>query len=180
MIIGKRVRLRGIEREDLPRFVAWLNDPEVIPGLLIVTPLTLPQEERWFERVLAGAPEEAPLVIEINLAQGWLPIGTLGLHRINWREREAELGIMIGEKKYWNQGYGGDAIRLLLRYGFNQLNLNRIFLRVHVSNPRAVRSYEKVGFVHEGRLREAHFHDGAYEDVLVMSVLRAEWREEND
>lgn len=175
MLIGKRVRLRAIERADLPRFVEWLNDPEVIPGLLIVTPLSLAQEERWFERVVAGVPEEAPLVIEINTPQGWTPVGNIGMHRINWREREAELGIVIGEKKYWNHGYGGDAIRLLLDYGFNQLNLHRIFLRVHASNPRAIRSYEKVGFVHEGRLREAHFHAGAYEDVLIMSVLSSEW-----
>ncbi len=176
MIIGKRVRLRAAERSDLPRFVQWLNDPEVIPGLLIVTPLSFAQEELWFSRVLSAPPEEAPMVIEVFTTDGWLPVGNVGLHKISWREREAELGIVIGEKEYWSKGYGGDAIRLVLGYGFNQLNLNRIFLRVHADNTRAIHCYEKVGFVHEGRLRQAHFKDGAYEDVLVMGVLRSEWK----
>lgn len=180
MIIGKRVRLRAVERTDLPRFVQWLNDPDVIPGLLIVTPMSMAQEERWFDRMLSGPAEEAPLVIEANLENGWTPIGNLGLHRISWREREAELGIFIGEKTVWNQGLGGDALRLLLDYGFNKLNLNRIFLRVHANNPRAIRSYEKVGFIHEGRLREAHFSNGEYVDVLIMSVLRSEWKNNLD
>jgi len=177
MIVGKRVRLRGIERSDLPRFVQWLNDPEVIPGLLIVTPLTLAQEEHWFERVLSGAAEEAPLVIEVFSSERWLPVGNIGLHKINWREREAEFGIVIGEKDFWSKGYGGDAIRLLLGYGFNQLNLHRIFLRVHADNPRAIHCYEKIGFVHEGRLRQAHFSNGSYVDVLIMGVLRSEWKD---
>ena len=177
MITGTRVRLRAVEHNDLPRFVQWLNDPEVTAGLTLVTPLSQAQEEKWFERVLAGPPENAPLVMEINTQAGWVPVGNLGLHMVNWHEREAELGIFIGEKTYWNQGYGEDAIRLLLDYAFWRLNLHRVSLRVHADNPRAVRCYEKIGFVHEGRLRQAHFSNGEYVDVLVMSVLRSEWKD---
>lgn len=82
---------------------------------------------------------------------------------------------MIGDKSYWDKGYGTEVMGLLLSHGFDTLNLNRIYLRVYVSNPRAIRSYEKAGFTLEGRLREAVFQRGAYGDVLIMSALRSEW-----
>ena len=84
---------------------------------------------------------------------------------------------MIGAKQHWDQGYGSEALGLMVQHGFGTLNLNRISLRVFADNPRAMRSYEKAGFVQEGRLREAHYHDGAYVDVLVMSMLRSEWQD---
>jgi len=87
------------------------------------------------------------------------------------------LGIYIGEKKFWSQGYGGEAIELMLAHGFNNLNLNRIYLRVGETNPRGIRCYERVGFIHEGRMRQARFEDGQYINVLLMSVLRSEWQD---
>jgi RimJ/RimL family protein N-acetyltransferase len=85
------------------------------------------------------------------------------------------VGIFIGDKKYWSLGYGTEAMKLVLKHGFETLNLNRIFLRVYENNPRAIRSYEKAGYVHEGRMRQGHYQDGQYVDVLFMSVLRSEW-----
>jgi len=176
MILGERVRLRAIERDDLPRFVAWLNDPEVRRGLLVAIPLSLPQEEQWFSHILQKPMEEQPLVIEVNTPEGWTAVGNVGMDTIDWKERSAEVGIFIGEKSLWNRGYGSEAMQLMLRHGFNTLNLNRIFLRVYATNLRAVKSYEKAGYVHEGRLRQAHFQEGQYVDVLIMSVLRSEWQ----
>ncbi len=180
MIYGKRLRLRAPERQDLPQFVAWLNDPEVIAGLLISLPLSLAEEEQWFGGMLQRPAEERPLVIEVRRDEDWLMIGNCGFHNMDWRCRSGEVGIFIGDKRYWNQGYGTEAMRLLLRHGFNTLNLNRIFLEVYESNPRAVRSYEKAGFLHEGRKREAMFKDGQYTDILLMSVLRSEWVDDED
>jgi RimJ/RimL family protein N-acetyltransferase len=177
MIFGDRLRLRATEREDLPRFVAWLNDPEVRHGLALFLPLSLRDEEQWFESMIKNPPAERPLVIEIRQDDGWVPVGNCGFHAIDWKNRSGELGIFIGEKACWNQGYGTEVMRLLLQHGFNTLNLNRIFLRVFQTNPRAIRSYEKAGFVQEGRLRQAEFIDGSYTDVLLMSVLRSEWKE---
>jgi RimJ/RimL family protein N-acetyltransferase len=82
---------------------------------------------------------------------------------------------MIGEKSYWNRGCGTEAVRLLAQHGLNPLNLNRIFLHVFENNPRAIRSYEKAGFTHEVRERQAEFKDGKYIDVLVMSMLKDEF-----
>jgi RimJ/RimL family protein N-acetyltransferase len=175
MIYGKRLRLRAPERADIPRFVAWLNDPEVIAGLAIHLPMGQAEEENWFEGMLKRPPAEHPLTMEIRQGEGWLPIGNIGLMDIDWRNRSAEVGILIGEKAYWNQGYGREAMQMMLKHGFETLNLNRIFLRVYETNPRAVRSYEQAGFVHEGRQRQAEHRQGKYCDVLMMSVLRSEW-----
>lgn len=175
MIYGERIRFRAVEREDLPRFVAWLNDPEVLRGLLLYLPLSLNEEENWYESMMKRPTDEHPMVIEIQQADEWLPIGNCGFVKIDWRSRSGEVGIFIGEKRLWNQGYGTDAMRLLLQHGFHTLNLNRIALDVYDTNLRAVRSYEKAGFVHEGRKRQAIFKGGKYIDILQMSVLREEW-----
>lgn len=177
MIYGKRVRLRGVEREDLPRFVAWLNDPEVRQNLSLVNPLSQAMEENWFEDMLKQPAEEMPLVIEVRQGEAWVPVGNCSLFGFHWAARSAEAGIFIGEKALWGQGYGTEAMRLLLRHGFYDLNLNRICLRVYATNPRAVRSYEKAGFTLEGRERQGMYRDGQYIDVLLMSILRSEFQE---
>ena len=176
MLIGKRLRLRTLDRPDLPRCVAWLNDPEVRAGLLVYRPLSQTEEEAWFEAALRREANERPFAIERMVPEGWQHIGNIGLMNIDWRCRLAEVGIFIGEKAYWNQGYGREAMRLMLQYAFNTLNLNRISLHVFSTNIRAIRSYERTGFVQEGRLREDMFLDGEYVDVLVMGMLRREWQ----
>jgi diamine N-acetyltransferase len=175
MILGEGIRLRAPERSDLPRFVEWLNDLEVREGLMLSKPISLVGEEKWFEEMLQRPPEEHPLVIEVSREGEWIAVGNCGVHRIDWRSRVAELGIFIGEKSYWNQGIGTRVMGLLLKYGFETLNLNRIFLEVFEDNKRAIRAYEKAGFVHEGRKRQAMYKGGRYKDILLMSVLRSEW-----
>ena len=176
MIYGDRIRLRHIERDDLPQFVTWLNDPEVRQGIAIYLPLSQMDEERWFENMLKSPKDEHPFVIEVKSGEGWERVGNCSVFSINWRNRSAEIGIFIGEKRYWNQGYGTETMRLLLRHGFNTLNLHRLFLRVYENNLRAIRAYERSGFIHEGRMRQAEFSDGDYVDILLMSVLRPEWQ----
>jgi RimJ/RimL family protein N-acetyltransferase len=85
---------------------------------------------------------------------------------------------MIGAKQHWNRGYGTEAFNLIIEHGFNTLNLNRIWLRVYENNPQAIRSYEKAGLTIEGRKRQAHYDKGAYVDVILMSILRSEWKKE--
>lgn len=175
IIYGKRIRLRAIEREDVAKFHEWVNDPEVTRGLAMYLPLSMQDEENWFDRMSKVDPDEKPLAIEIRKGKGWKLIGNCGVFGISLTNRSAELGIVIGEKSEWDKGYGAEAMTLLLQHGFETLNLNRIFLRVYEDNVRAVRSYEKAGFVLEGRQRQAVYKHGKYEDVLFMSVLRSEW-----
>jgi diamine N-acetyltransferase len=178
MIYGDRIRLRAPTHTDLPKFVEWLNDPEVRAGLLMHLPLSLEDEETWFDNMIKSPAAQHPMVIEARRGDDWIMIGNCGFHFIDWRVRSAEVGIFIGDKSFWNQGYGTDVMRLLLRHGFKTLNLNRIALEVFETNPRAIRAYEKAGFIHEGRRRQDMFKEGRYIDVLMMSVLRSEWQEE--
>jgi RimJ/RimL family protein N-acetyltransferase len=177
MIYGERIRLRAMKRDDLPLFVEWLNDPEVIQGLMHYLPFSAEDEDDWYDGMRKKPLEERPLIIEILTEAGWEPIGNCGLFDIKWRTREAEFGIVIGAKAHWNKGYGTEAVRLIFNHGFKTLNLNRIALRVFENNPRALRAYEKAGLVHEGRLRQGHYQDGKYVDVIIMSMLRSEWGE---
>lgn len=175
MIYGKRVRLRAVEREDVNKFHEWVNDPEVTRGLTLYLPMSMTDEENWFNSLMKRDQEEKALAIEVRKGRNWKLIGNCGVFGIEHLNSSAELGIMIGDKSEWDKGYGSEVMLLLLRHGFETLNLNRAFLRVYVDNVRAVRSYEKAGFVLEGRLREARYKFGKYEDVLIMSVLRSEW-----
>jgi diamine N-acetyltransferase len=175
MLYGKRIRLRGNERSDLPKFVEWLNDPDVRRYLLISLPISQVTEERWFETMLNRPPEEQSLAIEIKVNDDWRLIGNCGIFDINWRVRSAEVGIFIGDKSCWNKGYGTEVMRLLLHHGFDTLNLNRIFLRVDTENKGGIRAYEKAGFVHEARLCQANFRQGVYGDDFIMRLLRSEY-----
>ncbi len=195
MIIGEHIRFRGVERGDIPKFVEWLNDPEVRQGVLVHNPISQADEENWFDRMIKRPPDEHVFGIEVRLpgeradlpaekrgetsedgsAEKWRLIGTCAFDSIDWRLHAAEFGIMIGDKASWNRGYGTEAVRLLVQHGFNTLNLNRIFLHVFENNPRAIRAYEKAGFTQEVRERQAEFKDGKYIDVLVMSILKDEF-----
>ena len=179
MIYGERIRFRGAEREDIPMFVNWFNDPEVREGLALYLPMSKASEEIWFDNMIKRPPDEQVLIIEVQDDQDWKAIGTVGLFAFSRNARAAELGISIGEKTEWNKGYGTEAMKLLLKHSFETLNLNRLCLKVYSYNHKAIRCYEKAGFVHEGCNRQAVFHNGEYFDVLWMSVLRSEWKTED-
>ena len=169
---GPRVNLRAPEREHIPSLVRWLNQPEVYENIMRIRPLGAIEEEEF----LANAhkrPEDLMFVISLN---GGAPIGCCGMHKIHAANRSAELGIIVGEREYWNRGFGGEAMNLLCRYGFQILNLNRLGLSVYEYNRRAIRCYEKVGFRQEGVVREGRFWEGRYWNIHQMGILAAEWR----
>jgi RimJ/RimL family protein N-acetyltransferase len=181
MIYGERIRLRRNERSDIPKFVEWLDDPEVRRYLLINLPISQANEEQWFENMLKQPTNEQPFGIEIReiepagTDERWRLVGNCSFMNIDATIHSAEVGLFIGDKSCWNKGYGTEVMRLLLALGFDTLNLNRIYLRVNEANKGGIRAYEKAGFIHEGRFREGTFKEGKYCDVLLMSVLRTEW-----
>jgi RimJ/RimL family protein N-acetyltransferase len=177
-LVGKHLYLRALEETDAPRYVRWMNDPEVTRTLACgVFPLNLPSEVEYIRKVCA---DQNGLNLAILLKNGDRHIGGAGLHGIRQVHRTAAFGIMIGEKDCWGQGYGTEATRLLVRHGFRSLNLNRISLHVYDYNARAIRAYEKAGFKREGVLRQEIYAEGAYHDVVVMAILKEEWRAEDD
>lgn len=174
MLYGKRVRLRAIEREDIPAFLRWLNDPEVRRFLVLHEPLSRTKEEQWFAELLSR-PNELVLGIEVKTDTGWILIGNIGLHQLDLKNRSADLGIVIGEKEFWGKGYGREAIRILLRYAFLELGLNRVELETFAFNERAIRCYAALGFKKVGVRRKAFFRDGAFHDVILMDLLAEEF-----
>jgi len=177
VIPGNRVRLRAIERGDIPTFLKWVNDPEVQRYLgRTPFPLSFAQEERWFEKQLN---DERSRIFAIETEKG-VHIGNIGLHEIDYKDGKATLGIMIGEKEYRDQGYGTDAVRTLLRFAFQELNLHRVSLEVFDFNKRAIRCYEKCGFRHEGVAREDSFRGGKRQDKILMGILRQEFEGDKD
>jgi RimJ/RimL family protein N-acetyltransferase len=175
IVYGERLRLRRVERDDVRKYHEWVNDPEVTEGLTLFLPMSIEDEERWYQNTLSRDTQERPFSIEVRTGDGWRLIGNCSFFDIEREVRCGEIGIMIGDKSMWNQGLGTEAMTLLLRIGFETLNLNRIFLRVNSDNLRAIRSYEKAGFILEGTLRQAVYKKGRYGDLHIMSVLRSEW-----
>lgn len=170
MIVGERICLRAWERADLESFFRWFNDAEVTQYIGTAYPaLSMDQELRFYEQ---GLDNKHRYCI---VTKAGVLIGNCSLNRIEAVHRHAEIGIVIGEKDYWSQGYGREALGLLLRIGFESLGLNRLFLRVVDFNARAQRCYRAAGFVEEGRLRQEVFIHGRFHDMLLMSVLAEEY-----
>lgn len=169
---GKLVRLRAREPEDEPLLYQWFNDPEVTEFLSMRYPLSHAQELAFIERVSEINYAHASFGVE-TLADGRL-IGGVSLERTSPEDRSAVLGIALGDKTYWDSGYGTDTMRTICRFGFEMMNLHRIELDVFEPNKRAIAVYERVGFKAEGRRRDARFQFGAYVDVVVMGLLEGE------
>lgn len=173
MIAGKKVRLVAVGNEYLHYYKKWINDPDVSDYLGTVGfPFSLKEERQWVERNVASGDSAAHFTI---LTKGGRPIGNMALLEINYVNRNAQLGIMIGEKAYWSKGYGTDAIETLLGFAFDTLGLHKVELRLNPGNKRALACYRKCGFKLEGKKREQTYHHGEYCDELIMSVLKKEW-----
>lgn len=174
MIEGKKIRIRAIEKTDIDEIMKWINDPEVMKNLLMRYPVSRFQEEKWIENALSSDnPRNKVFALETH---DGIYLGGIGLHAIDWENRNAEAGIVIGKKEYWNKGYGTDAMITLLEFAFNQMNMHRVYLRVFGYNLRGVKSYEKCGFKKEGVLRKDRYQNGEYHDTIIMGILRDEFQ----
>ena len=171
---GRLVRLRAFEEHDVPRVSELFNDPDVLYFVEVVTFPGSVGDTKLFWHESRTDPSTQVFVIE---TLGGELIGLCDLRGVSARSRSATLGITV-YKPFWEQGFGTDAVRILCRFGFREMNLQRIQLHVFETNPRGRRVYEKVGFKDEGRLRRAHFVDGRHVDVIVMGLLDNELIEE--
>ncbi len=174
---GRLVRLSAIDPEEMSKaFARWNRDSEFTRLLnMSVTRLNSSKAiQKWLEKEVEE-PSPTDFFFTIRSLDEDKLIGGLGLDGIDWAAREAFIGIFIGEREYWGKGCGTDAMRIILRYAFTELNVWRVSLGVFDYNPRAIRSYEKVGFRHEGRMRQYLNHEGKRWDILFMGIQRDEW-----
>jgi RimJ/RimL family protein N-acetyltransferase len=172
---GERIRLRALEDADLPDLVRWWREPEwAILQQLSVRPRPEGDIAEQFRKWSANAGAGGDVGFSVTDRTSGRLVGHVTLYGALLLTRSATLTVMIGSE-HTGSGYGTDAVRTLVEYGFRELGLNRIQLHVFAFNARARATYRKVGFVEEGVLREAVFHDGAFHDEVVMSVLAREW-----
>jgi diamine N-acetyltransferase len=164
------VFLRSLELDDLDRTLKWHNDPELYRTLTgVFRYVSRSTEEEWLRKKQASLPQEVNLAI--CLKSNSLHIGNIYIRNIDWISRNGELWIFIGETKHRSKGYGQSAIRQLIKYAFKDLGLMRLHLLVLADNKKAVRAYEKCGFVREGKLTKHFFKGGKFKDALVMGLL---------
>ncbi|HPH95441.1 MAG TPA: GNAT family protein [Anaerolineaceae bacterium] len=175
---GKLVRLAIQQKDNVKAYERWNLDSEYA-RLADSDPSYLWSRQQMAEWI--DKEEDCQVSFNIRTLADDKLIGGVGLWISDWASRNAWVGIGIGEREYWGKGYGTEAMRLIVRFGFRELNLNRISLDVFGYNERAVRSYEKVGFKVEGRMREWINRAGVRSDLIYMGLLRREWEavEEN-
>lgn len=174
MLTGEKTRIRCLEEADLDNCLAWVNDPEVTRLLAIRTPISRKQEEAWLQMTMSGE-RTGDKVFAIETLDGRY-LGNIGLHNIDYVSGVAELGIVIGVKEYWGQGYGTDAARTLLRFAFREMRMRKIILKVFCTNIRAQRAYAKIGFKEVGRLKQHFLKDGMFEDEIYMEIFAEEMK----
>jgi RimJ/RimL family protein N-acetyltransferase len=170
MIAGEHVILRAFEREDAERCYRWMNDPSIVRTLKTRYPIAFQNEMEWLDRAMHASATERHFAIERK--DDRTHIGNASIHEIDWVSRVSSFGMFIGEPSAWNRGFGSDAISTLVRFAFEEMNLQKLRINVFEYNDRAKHVLETHGFVQEGRLRREFFREGTYHDILVFSTFR--------
>ena len=176
--IGEKIRLQARDpKEDAKRMAIWQQDTE-FARLADSDPVRLWNAKQNIEWIEKGQKGDSFTSIEfaIVVLDDEKIIGSVGLDGISLHNRTAWVGIGIGEREYWGQGYGTEAMKMVARYAFEELGLYRLNLNVFAYNTRAIKSYEKVGYQIEGKLREAVHRDGKRWDVIFMGLLAEDYR----
>lgn len=170
---GQKVYLRPYQLEEAAMVYRATFEPEVrkLTGTQVI--FTFEQVQQFFQKS-QGDSSRVDMVIVTQ--EGDVPVGEVVLNDINYNNRSANIRILIFAPENFSKGYGSEAMRLMLDYGFGQLNLHRVSLGVYNFNPRAIHVYEKLGFKREGVLRDALFHNHQYVDEIMMSILEDEFR----
>lgn len=174
-LTGDKVYLRGLARDDVDGpWLTWFNDREVTRYMYNGGyPTTREGHLAFYESTCVNNPDHLVLAI-IEKATG-RHVGNLGLHRISWIYRRAELGIVIGERSAHGKGLGTEACRLIVGHGFSRFNLHKVFARVEAENKAGVRMFEKAGFRIEATLKEEIIRDGGFYDSVYMSVFARDY-----
>lgn len=173
-LTGERIYLRPIENDDLDLFYSkalWDKEGRRLTGTQAV--FSRSGVQNWFDKV---STDDSRIDLLICLQKNNQAIGELAMLDIDHQNQRSVVRISVFERDFWGKGYGTEALSLLVEFGFNVLNLHRIGLDVFEYNERAIKSYEKLGFKQEGRIRDELFYDGKFHDSILMGVLRNEFK----
>lgn len=165
----EKIYLREISSLDTDNIIKWRNSPHVKQNFIYQKDLTREEHEFWLKTKVESGKVQQFIIVE---KESNVPIGSVYLRDIDYNNSKAEFGIFIGEKIGLNKGYGTLAAKIIIKYGFNQLELNKIFLRVFEYNVHAIRSYEKVGFIKEGLFKQDVCIDNKFYNIIFMGILK--------
>jgi len=172
-INGENVYLRPLRKNDMKLFTKWNNDPEIMELMAFTKSTTEKYWRKWFEKII-----KAPDAIYFGVVKKLNDklIGFVHLEQIMWSHRLCrDIGIAIGEKGEWSKGYGTEAMKLLIEYAFNVLDLYRLELMTFTYNKRGLKVWKKCGFKKEGVMRKARLVDGEWQDVIFFGLLKDEY-----
>lgn len=173
MFENKMIKLRKLSANDYTTYHDWRNDMEVMETTSLNFDIyTLEETEQFISAIAAQSTAKGYLIEYKETEQ---TVGIVSLINIDYKNRSAECVIDIGVKDVWGKGIGTAAISLILEYAFNELNLNRLYLQVFSFNERAIKLYEKMGFIHEGKFRQALYRKGKWHDIVIMGILKDEY-----
>ena len=174
-MIKKNITIRPITVKDTDNIIKWRNKSSVNQYFIYRKPFTKESHLNWFHnKVQTGEVAQFMILVDDE------PIGSIYLRDIDHKNKKCEYGIFIGEESNCGKGFGKMASKLVIDYAFNELKLNKIFLRVFSTNIRAIKCYEKIGFKHEGLFREDVIIDGKPYDIIYMAILRKDWLKDNE
>lgn len=175
-IYGKRILLREYQEEDFRYIRKWVNDPAITDYLsdVFLYPHSIMNTESFLNAMIEGGNPGTRGFVIGDMQTGKY-IGQIDMFHIDWKNRCAEIGLVIGSQENLNKGYGREAINLLLDFAFHRMNLHRMELEVHDYNLRGYRCYQSCGFREEGRQRQKFFHKGIYRDKIQMGILKEEF-----
>lgn len=168
MIVGEKVTLRALNLEDSKIILRWVNNPNLKHLTGTVYPVSDIEHDSWYKAKINDSRDK---VFGIQFNQNNMLLGVIGFKNIDYINRNAELYVYIGEEDYWGKGIGSEAISMLIKFSFEELNFHRVYLSVFSYNTRAIKSYEKVGFKVEGILKESVFRQGKYHDKNLMAII---------
>ena len=171
---GKKASLRPMKPKEVELIHKWANNPDVIPHWYGKKMSLKEIKDDWKPHYFNDNDPYSGRCFAIEVDDK--PIGMVNYNEIDKDNQKVEIDIIIGERNNWNKGYGTDALKTLISYLFKKFKINRIWLAPYLSNPRAIRAYEKVGFRREGILRENSFINGKFVDDVMLSVIRREFK----
>jgi len=175
---GKKCTLTSITEKDLPNYVKWFSDPEVIEHLAAdFSNLNMKKEKKWFD---GEKKDKNSVTFGIKPKGSDKVAGSVSLHDIDLFNKKAVMGISIANKEYWGKGIGTDAVSLIVDFGFKVIKLNSIYLIVHLLNKKAYHVYKKIGFKKSGLLPQHVRHNipgkVEFDDAYIMTILKKDWK----
>ena len=178
MFENEKLYLKKVEESDIDLYHSWRNNIDVMkttsPFLDIYT---LEDTKNFFKNVILNSQNSHGYIIVDKSRE--ISIGIISLVNIDFKNRNCEMIIDIGNKDYWGGGYGKSSTSLILSYAFNELNMHKVYLKVFSFNDKDINLYKKLGFKEEGRNREAIYRNGLYQDIINMGLLENEYKEMN-